>query len=164
VYHDDAEAMRRPLHQYVSERPALAEVVVRNHRNVESVHEWITRDEWANSFFNYGVPAHILDALPKPVGAAPCQSDLISWLGTQLRVPVHYLEIGVSVGKTFYIQTQAFGAGAVFTAFDIEYINPTLQRLLTSPNGRFGQPQLVTEWKEQVGRDRLLCALALAAW
>jgi hypothetical protein len=126
----------------------LKEAYVTNERTRSSVTSWIDRADWEAppSFFNYGLPHWAYPWVNLPVGAHPVGHDLISFLGAQLRSPrrLHYLEVGVSVGKCLFTQLQFFGKGALVMAFDLEEINPAFERLLTP-----AKPPVLASWTEE---------------
>ena len=116
---------------------SLRDCNARNQLTRDNVVSWIARADWEvpPSMFHYGLPGFLFPFIDLHVGPYPIGHDLVSFLGTQLKIPesrrLHYLEIGVSVGKGLMTQLQFFGSAALVVAYDIEDINPTFARMLT---------------------------------
>jgi hypothetical protein len=69
-------------------------------------------------------------------------SDAIIHLSRSLSAPIDYLELGVSVGKNF-LQVASVLEQSTIVGFDIERINPTLER--------FFQKTAYSEWETMEG-------------
>jgi hypothetical protein len=93
------------------------------------IENWIDQAAFENSCFRYGVPDYITDKINKPVGNAITYTDLMLYIAKTYFAQVNYLEIGVSVGKNFFQILNGLGSG-MFTGFDIEEINPILEKQL----------------------------------
>ena len=97
---------------------------------------WLDPAFLDKSIFNYGLTRDPRSMLPKvamAVGERPIEHDLLTYLAARVKARagrLHYLEIGVSVLKSFDTQAH-FHANASFTAMDIE--DPNWQRA-----GRWG--------------------------
>lgn len=104
---------------------------------------WIRRGDWESppSCFNYGLPEYVFHLIDKPICDDITECDLICHFMSQFKHPVHYLEIGVSVGKTFfqilkYVQSLGLVGGKhTMSCLDIEQINPVLYDRLCENNG-----------------------------
>ena len=68
------------------------------------------------------------------INSEPTYTDVMAFLAGRLIAPVHYLEIGVSAGKTFYQMARVMKHGQL-ASFDIEELNPTLATLLERADG-----------------------------
>jgi len=100
-----------------------------NRSSLELVENWIDENAFQHSFFNYGVPDFIKSDINKPIGRALTYTDIMLYLSRKHFPDVRYLELGVSVGKNFFQMLNAHAKG-VFMGFDIEDINPVLERKL----------------------------------
>ena len=74
-----------------------------NRQTLNSVKNWINRTDWETpqSIFNYGLPDSIYHLINLPIDENITEVDIICKYLTEFP-KVNYLEIGVSVGKTFY--------------------------------------------------------------
>jgi len=126
----------------------LAAAHLKNQQTRAKVTSWIERSDWDAALFHYGLPAGVFHLVNLDVGPSPINHDLVSFLGAALHAvqprKLHYLEIGVSVGKCIYTQLQFFGRDAVVVAFDVEDINPTFEKLL-SPR----ETSVLDTWTEE---------------
>lgn len=82
-------------------------IVTSNRTILKSIPQWIRYEDWKSppSLFNYGVPPYIFPKLNLPISNEPNLTDLICYYALsliQLEQDVSYLEIGVSVGKSFW--------------------------------------------------------------
>lgn len=102
---------------------------------------WIDQQVWSAAYYNYGLPHYVFHLMNSFVGAKPIQADIVSLMAAQVGSPVRYLEIGVSVGKTFWVQANQITNG-VMIGLDIEYINPRLKAL-------FAPEAVVETWVTQ---------------
>jgi hypothetical protein len=108
---------------------ALTGPVSINRESLTLIDDWIDEKAFANSFFQYGVPPFIKEVINKPIGDAVTYTDLMLLIAKKYFERVNYLEIGVSVGKNFFQLLRSF-PNAHLTGFDIEEINPVLERQL----------------------------------
>src|ERR1700761_5752801 len=108
----------------------LAEPIRINRESLTLVDNWIDDPAFAASFFNYGVPDFIKAVINKPIGDATTYTDLMLLIAKKYFQKVNYLEIGVSVGKNFFQLLRSL-PNADLTGFDIEEINPVLERQLS---------------------------------
>ena len=113
-------------------------IIAFNRNTLKSVPCWIAQQDWTRppSLFNYGLPAHVFHLIDKEISVEPTEADLLCSFMAELAensIPVRYLEIGVSVGKTFY-QVAKFAQEHLqdyeIHCLDIEKINPILRKLL----------------------------------
>ena len=111
-------------------REELAAPVRANRQALEQISNWIDDKAFAASFFSYGVPDFIKAVINKPIGNDVTYTDLMLLIAKKYFENVNYLEIGVSVGKNFFQFLKA-SFPADLTGFDIEEINPVLERQLT---------------------------------
>jgi hypothetical protein len=107
----------------------LAGPVSANRESLQLIGNWIDDKAFAASFFNYGVPDFIREVINKPIGDALTYTDLMLLIARKYFQQVNYLEIGVSVGKNFFQLLRSL-PDAALTGFDIEEINPVLERQL----------------------------------
>jgi hypothetical protein len=119
----------------------MQEIIEFNRNTLNSVDKWINKDDWniPKSIFNYGLPPCIFHLIDLPLNQDITEVDMICNYMldfSQKYNKINYLEIGVSVGKTFY-QIVNFSKRYLdtienksFSCIDIEKINPKLELLL----------------------------------
>ena len=112
------------------EQEILAKVIAENRTIQSKVSNWIDKEAFKNSCFNYGVPDFIEVVLNKELNNDPTYTDIMKALVYKHFGQLNYLEIGVSVGKNFH-QMMNIEVPASITGFDIEEINPILKNILT---------------------------------
>lgn len=105
----------------------MNEIIQKNRETLTKVSRWVEDDVYKNAFFWYGLPESVKHLIDLPIGNEVTYSDAIVALAHQLKKPINYLEIGVSLGKNFFQVLNAVSNANCF-AFDIENINPTLER------------------------------------
>ena len=108
------------------DRAKLAQIKRTNREAIHSI-TWYNEDLFARSLNNYGISLASAPLLDSEIGAETTLSDVVTYHCAQLRSPVHYLEIGVSVGKNF-VQVLTGSVEGCFSGFDIEDINPAITR------------------------------------
>ncbi|MCR6721037.1 MAG: hypothetical protein NVV59_12285 [Chitinophagaceae bacterium] len=108
---------------------ARQEVVRANRASLDLVSDWIDETAFSQSCFQYGVPDFIKTEINKPIGEGLTYTDLMLHISRTHFPGLNYLEIGVSVGKNFFQMLNAH-QNASFTGFDIEEINPVLEKRL----------------------------------
>ena len=103
--------------------------IIQNNRNIlKTIPKFITDYDYKNSIFNYGLPIYALPKINLPLNTETTYVDFIMYLSTFLKnKKIKYVEIGVSVLKTFY-QFCNYLQKSILYAFDIEKINPTIER------------------------------------
>ena len=107
----------------------LSEAVKLNRESLRSVSNWIDEEAFGRSWFQYGVPDFIKSDINRKISDSPTYTDYMVVIGKYFFQNPGYLEIGVSVGKNFFQMLRAFPGGQM-TGFDIEDINPILDREL----------------------------------
>lgn len=117
----------------------LGPYIQKNRETLALVSNWIDDKAMAESFFDYGVPDSAKALLNLKINETPSYSDVISKLLSEMREPVNYLEIGVSVGKNFLQMVNAL-SHATCTGFDIEDISPVLL-------SRFDPGETIAVWQ-----------------
>ena len=115
--------------QFPLPEDGLQDVVATNRASLAEVENWIDENAFSNSCFQYGVPGFIKSEINKPVGSEITYTDLMVHISRTRFQRLNYLEIGVSVGKNFFQILNAHTQGT-FNAFDIEEINPVLEKRL----------------------------------
>ncbi len=105
----------------------IDKIISDNRTMLGRIDNWIDEEAFKKSFFNYGVPDFIAEGINKKINNDVTYTDLIVYLCNQYFSTINYLEIGVSVGKNFYQIINSLNT-AKFTGFDIEEINPVLER------------------------------------
>ncbi len=108
----------------------ISPIVAYNRNTLRKVSQWIDEDVYQKSLFQYGLPETVRHLIDNPLGDEITYSDAMLYLSQFLKKKIEYLEIGVSVGKNFF-QVMNFLKGSSMTGFDIEEINPVLERFLT---------------------------------
>ena len=78
------------------------QIIPFNRKTLASVANWIELEHWNSppSIYNYGLPERVLHLINKPISHDVTEADLLCQFALDLG-NVNYLEIGVSVGKTF---------------------------------------------------------------
>jgi hypothetical protein len=107
----------------------LDSAIKTNRDSLKLIDNWIDEAAFKNSFFAYGVPDFIKEVLNKPINNKPTYSDYMLLIGNKYFEKVNYFEIGVSVGKNFFQIMNGLN-NARFTGFDIEEVNPIIDRQL----------------------------------
>lgn len=115
------EILRRHVHS-----PEMAEVIRLNRKVVEQVRPWVTPELIKNSVFRYGVNPDLEPLLDLPLDSECTHTDLLVYFGRQQKPSCKYLELGVSVGKTFW-QVLNNCAPCECWGFDIEELTPVLK-------------------------------------
>ncbi len=106
----------------------LKEVQKINRETLETITSFIEDDDYYNSPDNYGLPQHVYHLIDLPINEELTYVDLMMLLQSQFSdTHTKYVEIGVSVLKTFY-QVSQFLNGSHLYAFDINKPNPTITK------------------------------------
>jgi hypothetical protein len=105
------------------------DVKARNRATLALVKNWITDSDYENSIYRYGIREKNRGRIDAPVGEETTLADLIAFLSKDLKKDLHYLEIGVSVGKNLFQMLHQWN-NALLVGFDIEDINPVLEDYL----------------------------------
>jgi hypothetical protein len=98
--------------------------VIRKNREVCLGKEWITKKVWLSSADRYGLPDFCFKRINEPLTNKVSYTDVLVYLINKYDLK-EYLEIGVSVLKTFY--QIACNTEANLVAFDINYKNPCIE-------------------------------------
>lgn len=102
-------------------------IMQNNRKYLAAIENWVPAGLIESSVFRYGVTPQVEPLLNRPLDIAPTNADLLAFFATQCGCQGRYLEIGVSVGKTFW---QVMNSAVQFEcwAFDIEEISPALKQ------------------------------------
>lgn len=114
----------------------IPDFIIRNNRSsLATIPNWVPAGLLDKSVFRYGINLNIEPLLNLPLSTKPTNADLLAYVASRYKQQGLYLEIGVSVGKTFW---QLMNSASHFDcwAFDIEEMNPVLQKELV-PLSRF---------------------------
>lgn len=131
-------AIKKYKNKLFSEKEIMP-VVIKNRETLSLVHHWIENDVYENSLFNYGLPSDSRHLIDLPINNEVTYSDVICCLQSKIKYAINYLEVGVSVGKNFY-QIANYVENSKLTGFDIENINPILER-------NFSDKKMIQQWK-----------------
>lgn len=116
-------------------RSDLARIIARNRSALAEIPQWVDEQTLRLSIFNYGITPQFLPTINQIPGPNCTYADLLVYFGERLRKPLRYLELGVSVGKTFW-QVLSSSQRAQLVGFDIETINPALEKRLLRKDQR----------------------------
>ena len=140
----------------------MDDIISCNRATLNSVPKWIEQEHWEKpySLYNYGLPPQITHLIDLPISKALTEADMLCSFMLEMQNKsgqANYLEIGVSVGKTFY-QLARFAneklAGARLSCVDIEKINPTFNALL---DRLYGNDKVVTRIPATRLTDSMRC-------
>lgn len=109
--------------------PQMAEVIRSNRAVIGKIKQWVPPDLISHSIFRYGVNPDTEHLLDLPLDAECTHTDLLVYFGRNSKQPCKYLELGVSVGKTFW-QILNNCAPCECWGFDIEEMTPVLRSQL----------------------------------
>ena len=110
----------------------LNEVVKKNRETLSEVDCFITDQDYNASPDSYGLPIQVKHLIDLPINDHFTYVDILMFLQQRLAVEkIKYVEIGVSVLKTFY-QVANFLNDSELYAFDINKINPTIAEKFTT--------------------------------
>lgn len=113
-----------PLHRFVQLDPARFYDGMRRNKAVVFDHDWAAHDALLDrGHFRWGIPPAVDLTAREP---NVTYTDLIAFLSGWLSKPVHYLEIGVSVGMNFLPLCRHLRDGTL-VALDIEEPFPVLR-------------------------------------
>lgn len=102
------------------------EIIQKNRAVVNAVPQWITAEERANAIFAYGIPDSIFEQIDLPLNNEWVYTDLIVAAAAKLD-NIHYLELGVSVGKNALPVARALQQSRLLL-WDIENPPPVLRQ------------------------------------
>lgn len=106
-----------------------SELIRKNRDSFRAAPDWLPGHVYQASRYCYGVSSAALALLNEPIDEDPTYTDLLAAVALELRRPVNYLEIGVSVGKNFYALARALDRSNLF-GIDWEAPSPVLEALL----------------------------------
>lgn len=118
-----------PILNRIVRSPEMAEVIRRNRAAVGQINTWVIPNLIENSIFHYGVNPDAVALLDLPLDDGCTHTDLLVYYGQRLAQPRKYLELGVSVGKTFWQVLNNCGPCECW-GFDIEEMTPVLKSRL----------------------------------
>ena len=107
----------------------MKQVISQNRHALSLIHDWIPAGLIEKSVFRYGVNTDVGPLLNLPLDGECTHTDLLAYFGQVSREPRKYLELGVSVGKTFWPILNTCTPCECW-GFDIEEINPALKQHL----------------------------------
>lgn len=108
----------------------LASIIHSNRLALARIPIWVEIKTLQRSLFNYGLGPRTLPHINATVDSSCTYADLLVYYAKRLHGPLKYLELGVSVGKTFW-QMLCNSGGGRLVGFDIEEMNPVLEQQLT---------------------------------
>lgn len=113
----------------------MEDIITYNRKTLNKVDNFIDDSDYQKSKDLYGLPLHVYHLINKPINNDITYVDLLTFLSSFLnKKQINYLEIGVSVLKTFY-QIANFFTDCNLYAYDINYINPTIERHFNKTSG-----------------------------
>lgn len=118
------EIQRRYIHS-----PEMAAIIRQNREVTAQIGQWTPPNLIKNSVFRYGVNPDLEALLNLPLDEECTHTDLLVYFGRQQKPKCKYLELGVSVGKTFW-QVLNNCAPCEAWGFDIEELTPVLKSRL----------------------------------
>ena len=131
IFPGRGQVSAKPVFQFPDEQMEGIKKV--NRSSLALIDDWIDEAAFSRSCFKYGVPEFIKTEINKPIGDTLTYTDLMLFISRKHFSSIHYLEIGVSVGKNFFQLINAHEKGR-FSGFDIEEINPVLEQRLAFKN------------------------------
>ena len=95
---------------------------------LKHVNPIIEKKDWENSNDNYGLPSHAYPLINLPIDNKLTYADLLSYLSNfYITKKIKYVEIGVSVLKTFFQISNSLTNSELY-AYDINEINAVVER------------------------------------
>lgn len=107
----------------------MQKVVDSNRANLARIGQWIPQGLLESSVFQYGILPEHQQILNLPLDRSTTHTDLLCYFARKLQKKPKYLELGVSIGKTFW-QVMLSRPDIECWGFDIEEINPALREHL----------------------------------
>ena len=106
----------------------MEEIIKYNRKTLNSIDNFIDVSDYEKSDDLYGLPKRVFHLINTPINNDITYVDLLTFLYLFLnKKKINYLEIGVSVLKTFY-QIANFLKDSNLYAYDINYINPIIEK------------------------------------
>jgi hypothetical protein len=124
------------------DRARMSNIVRQNRHALDQVTDWLPSGLIAQSVFRYGVNKDVEPLINLPLDNDYTHADLLAYFGSGRARPCKYLELGVSVGKTFW-QVLNTCSPCECWGFDIEEISPVLKKNLVEKSR--------TEWAPKPG-------------
>ena len=129
-----------------SNKMKLEEVISANRETLANIYSFVNDFDYDSSPDSYGLPKRVRHLIDQPIDNQVTYIDLLMFLRGYLnKKDITYIEIGVSVLKTFY-QASNFLKDSSLYAFDINKINPSIEKefhLLTA----WQSPEQVKEYE-----------------
>ena len=108
-----------------SNKMKLEEVISANRETLANIYSFVNDFDYDSSPDSYGLPKRVRHLIDQPIDNQVTYIDLLMlFRGYLNKKDITYIEIGVSVLKTFY-QASNFLKDSSLYAFDINKINPT---------------------------------------
>lgn len=104
----------------------LAATIKNNRESLKLIQNWFPIQLLEKSVFRYGVNEGLEKLLNLPLDDICTNADILAYFANTMKEDLRYLELGVSVGKTFW-QLINSSTRAECWGFDIEEINPVLK-------------------------------------
>lgn len=101
----------------------MDEIIYKN-RKVCLNKKWVTKEVWEQSIDKYGLPDFCFEEINKPLSNKISYADVLVYIANTCDIK-EYLEIGVSVLKTFY--QMACNTKCNLIAYDVNPINPCIK-------------------------------------
>ncbi len=106
----------------------MEEIIKYNRQTLSKIDNFIDNSDYEKSKDLYGLPRRVYHLINKPMNNDITYVDLLTFLHSFFnKKKINYLEIGVSVLKTLYQMTNFFEDSNLY-AYDINYINPTIEK------------------------------------
>lgn len=125
----------------------MNDIKICNRNTLKNVKNWINIEDYESppSLFNYGLPKRVYHLINSDISDELTECDVICYfisLFDKEKIPIEYLEIGVSVGKSiFQIIEYALQNTKKFSinGLDIEKINPILKELIDTKTSKYSK-------------------------
>lgn len=109
----------------------IQQIVDKNRDTLADVDSFVTSEDYDASNDNYGLPQHVRHLIDKEISDDWTYVDIMLYLSQYFQKDsLKYVEIGVSVLKTFYQMASGLDNSNLY-AFDINQINPTVEKFFT---------------------------------
>jgi hypothetical protein len=111
-------------------KPEMKVVLESNRAMLMSIPHWIDEETYKKSRAQYGIPDYIIELMDKDIGPEITTADVLTYVAknkfqAQLNQKIKYLELGISVGKTFLQMGNTCNDGILAT-IDLENPAPIL--------------------------------------
>ncbi len=125
-------------------------IVKRNRETLAGVDHFVDDADYNGSPDGYGLPRHVKHLLDLPIDDQITYVDLLMFLQHFISDRLRYVEIGVSVLKTFF-QVSSFLDYSDLYAFDINPINPTIAKRFVKLRNDSAQAQCYAHGSNRLG-------------